>query len=101
MKGRSQRKPSAPPLRSEPPEGGEARPFRLIARETADQTLALGLRRPWFGDLYHFTLRLAWWSFLLGGVALYIATNAGFALLYLVQRGAIAGARPGAFADAF
>jgi inward rectifier potassium channel len=91
----------APSLRSEPPAGGEARPARLIARETADQTLAVSLRRPWFGDLYHVTLRIPWWSFLLGGVALYLAANAVFAALYLLQPGAIANARPGSFADAF
>jgi len=100
MKGRTRRK-SARPLRSEPPEGSNAPPARLISRETADQTLALGLRRPWFGDLYHFMLRLSWCSFLLGGVALYIAANAVFALLYLLQPGAIGNARPGSFADAF
>ena len=100
MKARTRRKP-ARPLSSEPPEGSNARPARLIARETADQTLAIGLRRPWFGDLYHFMLRISWCSFLLGGVALYIAANAGFALLYLLQPGAIGNARPGSFADAF
>ncbi|MGC2413334.1 MAG: ion channel, partial [Stellaceae bacterium] len=78
-----------------------ARPARLIARETADQTLALGLRRPWFGDLYHFMLRISWCSFLFGGVGLYILANAGFALLYLLQPRAIANARPGSVADAF
>ncbi len=100
MKGRTRRKP-ARPLRSEPPEGGNAHPARLIARGTADQTLAIGLRRPWFGDLYHFMLRISWCSFLFGGVALYLAANAGFALFYLLQPGAIANARPGSFADAF
>jgi inward rectifier potassium channel len=101
MKGRDRRKPSAPALRSAPPEGSNTRPARLIARETAEQTLAIGLRRPWFGDLYHFMLRISWCSFLLGGVAVYILANAGFALLYLLQPGAIANARPGSFADAF
>src|SRR5437764_13515288 len=88
-------------LRAEPPAGGDARAAPLIARETADKVRAIGLRRPWFGDLYHFALRLSWCSFLLGGVALYVAANAVFALLYLMQPGAIANARPGAFADAF
>jgi len=106
MKVRGRQRSAARPgrgarLRAEPPAGGDARPARLIARESADQTVALGLRRPWFGDLYHFALRLSWCSFLLGGVALYLAANAVFALLYLVQPGAIANARPGAFADAF
>jgi len=100
-RGRRSRTDRSGPLRSEPPDGGEARPARLIVRETADQTLAIGLRRPWFGDLYHRTLRLSWCSFLLGGVALYLAANAGFALLYLLQPGAIGNARPGSFADAF
>jgi inward rectifier potassium channel len=106
MQVRGRKRLAAPPgrgvrLRAEPPAGGDARPARMIARESADHTVALGLRRPWFGDLYHFALRLSWCSFLLGGVALYLAANAVFALLYLVQPGAIANARPGAFADAF
>src|SRR5260370_10469230 len=100
MKARTHRAPVRP-LRSAPPEGGKARPARLIARGTADQTLAIGLPRPWFGDLYHFMLRISWCSFLLGGVVLYIAANALFALFYLLQPGAIANARPGSFADAF
>jgi inward rectifier potassium channel len=100
MKGRGRRKPSAPALRSAPPEG-EARPARLIARETADQTLAVGLPRPWLRDVYHHTLRMGWCAFLLSGGLLYIVLNLGFALLYLAQPGAIANARPGSFADAF
>jgi inward rectifier potassium channel len=95
------RRREAAALHSEPPEGSNPQPVRLIARETADQTLAIGLRRPWFGDLYHFALRLPWWRFLLGGVAFYLAANAVFATLYLLQPGAIANARPGSFADAF
>jgi inward rectifier potassium channel len=59
------------------------------------------LPRPWLGDLYHVALRLSWPSFLLGGALLYLAANAGFALLYLVEPGAIANARPGSFRDAF
>jgi inward rectifier potassium channel len=101
MKGRGRRKSSAPPLRRAPPDGSDARPARLIARGTADQTLALGLRRPWFGDLYHFTLQIPWSCFLVGGVAIYLAANAGFALLYLLEPGTIGNARPGSFADAF
>ena len=88
-------------LRSEPPEGAAAQPARLLARETADETLALGLPHPWFHDLYHFALRISWWRFLLLGALLYLAANAFFALFYLLQPGAIAEARPGSFADAF
>ena len=88
-------------LQPTPPAGNEARPARLVARGTADQTLAIGLSRPWFGDLYHRTLRLSWPGFLVAGVALYLAANALFATLYLLQPGAVANARPGSFADAF
>ncbi|MGE5269724.1 MAG: ion channel [Thiohalocapsa sp.] len=83
------------------PVAGGAHPGRFIARRTADETLAVGLSRPWLGDLYHLALRLPWWRFLLAGAALYLAANTVFALLYLAQPGAIANARPGAFADAF
>jgi inward rectifier potassium channel len=74
---------------------------RRTARGTADRVLAVGLPRPWLGDSYHWLLLLSWPRFLLGGVALYLATNAVFALLYLAQSGALVHTRPGAFSDAF
>jgi inward rectifier potassium channel len=97
------RRRSRPPasVQSAPPSGGRARPARLLARETADETRAIGLPRPWPGDLYHFLLRLPWWRFLLGGLVVYLAANAAFALFYLAQSGAVAHARPGDFSDAF
>jgi inward rectifier potassium channel len=88
-------------LRSAPPDGGALHLNHLIARETADRVLALGLRRPWYGDLYHRILTIGWPSFLSLGAVVYIATNLVFALLYLLQPGAIANARAGAFSDAF
>src|SRR5207237_6456206 len=106
MKGPARRRSRArprqvPPLRSKPPEGASAQPARLFARERADEVLALGLPRPWFRDLYHFALRISWWRFLLLGIALYVAANAVFGLIYLIPGDAIANARPGSFADAF
>jgi len=101
MTGRGRRKYSATALRKAPPDGSNARPPRLIARETADKTLAIGLPRPWLRDLYHQTLQMGWCPFLLLGGLLYIALNLGFALLYLAQPGAIANARPGSFEDSF
>jgi inward rectifier potassium channel len=89
------------PLRSRPPEGVSAQPTRLISRERADTVLAIGLHRPRLGDLYHFLLRISWSRFLGGGLVLYAAANALFALLYLLPGDAIANARPGSFADAF
>lgn len=76
-------------------------PPRLIARDRADRVAAIGLRRAWLGDLYHRLLRMRWSGFLAAGIALYLAANALFAGLYLLQPGAIAHARPGFFSDAF
>ena len=98
---RSRARPRQASLRSGPPEGVSAQPTRLIARERADEVLAIGLPRPWFRDLYHFALRISWWRFLLLGIGLYIAANALFALLYLIPGDAIANAQPGSFFDAF
>ena len=91
----------APPLRSAPPEGGEVRLVHLVARDTADRVVTLGLTRGWFGDLYHRILTMGWWGFFASGAAIYLAANLVFGTLYLLQPGAIANARPGAFADAF
>jgi inward rectifier potassium channel len=90
-----------PALRTEPLNGVVPPAFRLIARNREDQILAIGLHRPWFGDLYHRALTIGWWRFLLVGSVLYIGANLLFALLYLVDEAAIANARPGSFADAF
>lgn len=73
----------------------------MTARDTADETIAIGLPGQWFGDLYHLALRTSWPCFLLSAVVLYVASNFIFALLYLAQPDAIAEARPGSFADAF
>ena len=63
--------------------------------------VAIGLRTPWLGDLYHQLLTLPWWAFLLGLSGVYLGLNVAFALLYLLGDGAIANARPGVFSDAF
>jgi inward rectifier potassium channel len=91
----------APALRTEPLNGVVPPAVRLIARNREDETLAIGLHRPWFGDLYHRALTIGWWRFLLVGSALYIGANLLFALFYLADEAAIANARPGSFADAF
>lgn len=95
------RRPGTAPREARPTSRGGLRPLRLLARETADEVRTIGCRRPWLGDLYHWTLELPWWSFLFAGVIAYLGANALFALLYLVRPGAIAQARPGSFADAF
>jgi inward rectifier potassium channel len=75
--------------------------FHLIARDTADQVVRLGVDRAWFGDLYHRILTMGWWSFFAAGAGIYITTNFVFAALYLLQPGSILNARPGAPTDAF
>jgi inward rectifier potassium channel len=76
-------------------------PTRLVQREPSDRVVAIGLRDPWLGDLYHHLLTLPWWAFLLGLAAVYLGLNMLFAVLYLLGDAAIANARPGAFSDAF
>jgi inward rectifier potassium channel len=72
-----------------------------VQREASDRVVAIGLRSPWLGDLYHQLLTLPWWAFLLGLAVVYLGFNVLFALLYLLGDGAIANARPGVFSDAF
>jgi inward rectifier potassium channel len=78
-----------------------AQPTWPDARGTADETIAIGLPERWFGDLYHLALRTSWPRFLLSAIALYIAINIVFALLYLAQPDAIGEAQSGSFADDF
>ncbi len=60
-----------------------------------------GLPQHPFRDLYHFLLTLSWPGFL-GLIACgYVASNAFFALAYLLEDNNIHNARPGSFADAF
>jgi inward rectifier potassium channel len=100
MKASVRKKPAAPRVRPNPPDGAPTA-VRLIARGRADEVLAIGLYRPWFRDLYHFALRIPWWRFLILGLVLYAAANALFALVYLIPGDAINNAQPGSFADAF
>jgi len=89
------------PLNAKPPDGGEVHLVHLFARNTSDKVLTLGLRRPWFGDLYHRILTISWPSFLAITLAGYLLTNLLFAALYALQPGSINNAHPGSFADDF
>jgi inward rectifier potassium channel len=97
----ARRRKHAPPLQPAPPDGSEAHLIHLIARGTADQVLALGLRRHWFTDLYHRTLTLSWPGFFALGASVYVLANIFFAGLYLLQPGSVVNAHPGSFLDAF
>jgi inward rectifier potassium channel len=83
------------------PDSAPRAPTRLVQREPSDRVVAIGLRDPWLGDLYHHLLTLPWWAFLLGWAAVYLGLNMLFAVLYLLGDAAVANARPGAFSDAF
>lgn len=52
-------------------------------------------------DPYHLALSMTWPQFALSFLVLNLAINLVFALLYLLQPGCIANARPGMFSDAF
>jgi inward rectifier potassium channel len=54
-----------------------------------------------FMDFYHQLLTVSWPWFFVELAAAFIAVNLAFAFLYLFDRGGIANARPGSFADAF
>lgn len=97
----ARRRNLGPPLSAQPPDGGTAHLFHLIARGTADQVLAIGLRRQWFTDLYHRTLTISWPGFFSLGASVYVLANLFFAGLYLLQPGSITNAHPGSFTDAF
>jgi inward rectifier potassium channel len=80
---------------------GSQRTGRLVHRKRAEDPLRLEFPARWHNDLYHHTLVLSWWVFLLAGSGLYLALNLLFAGLYLLEPGSIANARAGSFADAF
>jgi inward rectifier potassium channel len=60
-----------------------------------------GLAHADLRDSYHLVIALSWPRFILLAIAVHLAINVGFALIYLVQPGAIANAHPGSLADAF
>ncbi len=80
---------------------GAVQRARIVPRHPSDRPVRLNDDNPWWRDLYHRGLTLSWPRFLLLGGAFYMLANVAFALLYLLDPGGIASARPGAFADAF
>ena len=57
------------------PDSALRAPTRLVQQEPSDRVVAIGLRDPWLGDLYHHLLTLTWWVFLLGSAAVYLGLN--------------------------
>ena len=73
----------------------------FVSRMPGQQVRRVGLRVPWWTDLYHRALTLRWWQFLGVGCAIYLGLNFVFAVLFLLQPGSISGAQAGSFGDAF
>jgi inward rectifier potassium channel len=66
-----------------------------------DGLVPLNATRRWHNDFYYAALTASWPQFLLLSAGLFLAINAVFAGLYMLQPGGIAGARDGDFGDAF
>src|SRR5579875_3515148 len=82
-----------PHLRTEAAAVRAAGSGRMIGRGGEADIPRLGARRAWYDDLYHRAFTVSWPRFLLAGGLVFLAVNAGFALLYRVQ--------PGDFGDLF
>ena len=76
-------------------------PQRIVPRRRSEHIRRTGLRTRWHHDLYHRTLSLRWWQFMLIGGAAYLLVNVIFAALYRLQPGSIVGGQNGSFAEAF
>ncbi|HKT52842.1 MAG TPA: ion channel [Caulobacteraceae bacterium] len=85
------------PRKTQPPE----RVRFTAVRASRKDIVVRGGQRGGLRDLYHRVLTMSWWRFTLLMAAVYLGANAVFAELYLIDPRGVAGARPGAFADAF
>lgn len=74
---------------------------RIVPRAPGEQLRRVNSHVRYVEDLYHRSLAMPWWGFFCLGCAGYLAVNAVFAVLYMLQPGSIAGARAGSFTDAF
>lgn len=96
--GRARR---VPPLRTGAAAVRATRSGRMIGRRGEEGELRVGFRQAWYDDLYYRVFTISWPRFLLAGALVFLLVNAGFGILYLLQPGAVSGARPGNFGDAF
>jgi inward rectifier potassium channel len=76
-------------------------PFAPSTRRRTDNVIRLGLASFTRSDIYHFLLTLSWLHFLLLVSAIFLVTNALFAVLYLLGGDCLTNARPGSFLDSF
>ena len=81
--------------------GSVPRLARIVPQDGRPAAILVGRDAARWTDLYHVLLTIPWWSFLGAMALVYVAANAIFALLYLLDPGGVANARPGSFWDAF
>ncbi len=74
---------------------------RFVSRDGRPSVRIVGLHRQRFGDGYHWLMRLSWPQFLLLWVGVYLGVISLFAVLFWLQPGAVAQARPGMLLDDF
>jgi inward rectifier potassium channel len=70
-------------------------------RTNRRDVIVVGRDRLGWNDLYHRVLTMPLWGLLVLLASVFIGANVIFAALYMLQPGAIAGAKPGSFWDAF
>jgi inward rectifier potassium channel len=76
-------------------------PRNATMRTGSIEIVKRGASRYDFHDPYHIALSMRWRGFAVAFVGFELCINLVFALLYFVNPGCIAGARPGSFTDAF
>src|SRR5258706_11600117 len=74
-------------------------PPRIVNAPSSRQVYS-GLPREGWRDAYHALLTMPLAAFLAVMAGAFLSINRLFAILYLLDRGGIAGARPGKFSDA-
>ncbi|WP_217433692.1 ion channel [Caulobacter sp. S45] len=74
---------------------------RFVARNGQPSIRRVGLQRQRFGDGYHWLMTLSWARFLLLWMGVYLGVIAFFAVLFWLQPGGVAQARPGVLVDNF
>ena len=94
-------RPKPPRRRTKaPPPPPEPRRYATTRATNRDITV-LGAERGGLTDLYHGVLTMPPWALALALAGVYVAANAIFASLYVLDPGGVEGARPGSFGDAF
>lgn len=73
----------------------------IVSTSSTTRLEKIGIRRFALNDPYHLALTLSWPQFFAGLLLIYLAVNVCFGLLYYLQPGSIANARPGSIFDAF